>query len=657
MIKPEIPANEKARISALQRYDILDTMFESDFDDITLIASQICGVPMALITLVDTDRQWFKSAIGIDIKETPRDISFCAHAINGDELFEIKDAISDIRFSNNPLVTGNTNIRFYAGMPLTTSDGYQLGTICLLDNKPRVLSDAQRALLTSLSHHVMNLMELRLLTKQQAHREAMLRQNERKIKHTNRALKAFNEVTTQGPHLDLEHQFYDALNVSMHYLGLEYATYSTLNSYVYSTSLEVAPKNVTPNYLEFKVENNSDNAILLSQETVAVPNIASSNYARLNCLPLVNRQAYIAQLIVINNKVAGIVSFSSTKPRKNQFDMAEIEYIQMLARWMASTLERKALEKSLTDSNMRAELAISGANLGAWDCNVKNNITVCNDRWFEMLGYSPNEITVTKESVEAMVHESDIAEFSANIESHLRGGSSEVNVQFRCKHKNGGWVWIENHGKVMERDKEGKPIRMLGTHMDITARKLAEQQVTQLAFYDELTKLPNRRMLQDTIAQAILRCERHQEHGAVVFLDLDHFKWINDNLGHDAGDVLLQQVAARLNNCVRKSDTVARFGGDEFVIVLELLGEIHLATINATLILQKILETLNLPYELNGSLYSSTPSIGVTLFNNAADTPDELIKKADTAMYISKQSGRNCVRFYKDSMPDILKAA
>ncbi len=656
MIKPEIPINEKARITALKRYDILDTLSESDFDDITLIASQICGVPTALISLVDSDRQWFKSAIGLDAKETPRDISFCAHAINGDELFEIKDAISDTRFSNNPLVTGNTNVRFYAGMPLTTSDGYKLGTICLLDNKPRVLSDAQRAVLISLSRHVMNLMELRLLTKQQASSEALLKQNERRIKHTNHALKAFNEVTTNTMH-QVEHQFYDALDVSMRYLGLEYATFSTINASVYRTSLEITPKNIDPTQQAFKIEDNSHHAILLSQETVAIPNIIESNYAKLNCLPLFNRQSYIAQLISINNEVIGVVSFSSTQPRKNPFDMAEIEYIQMLARWMASTLERQALEKSLVDSNVRAELAISGANLGSWDWDMVNDKSFCNDRWFEMLGYIPNEILISMVTFDAMVHEDDKAEFYATIQRHLGGESSELNMEFRLRHKNGSWIWIEDHGKVMERDKDGKPLRMLGTHMDITARKLAEQQVTQLAFYDELTKLPNRRMLQDTLTQAITRCDRHQQYGAVVFLDMDHFKWINDNLGHAAGDTLLQLVAARLNTCVRKSDTVARFGGDEFVIVLEQLGEIHLATINATLVIQKILETLNLPYDLNGGSYMSTPSIGVTLFNNSAETPDELIKKADTAMYMSKQAGRNCVRFYKNSMPSIRLAA
>ncbi|MBC7786442.1 MAG: diguanylate cyclase [Methylophilaceae bacterium] len=657
MIKPEIPSNEKARISALQRYDILDTMSESDFDDITLIASQICGVPMALISLVDSDRQWFKSALGIDLKETSRDISFCAHAINGDELFEIKDAISDIRFSNNPLVTGSTDVRFYAGMPLTTSDGYKVGTICLLDNKPRMLSDAQRGVLTSLSRHVMNLMELRLLTKQQAHNETLLKQNERKIKHTNHALKAFNEVTTHRPHQDIEDQFYEALGVSMRYLGLEYAAYSTLSASIYSTSLEVAPNKLTPNKLTFKVEDNSDHAILLSQETVAIPNIASSNYAKLDCLPLINQQAYIAQLIIINNEVTGVVSFSSPKPRKSQFDMAEIEFIQMLSRWMASSLERKALEKSLVDSNFRAELAISGANLGSWDWNLVNDKSFCNNRWFEMLGYAPNEILVSMVTFDAMLHVDDKPDFYAAIKRHLDGESPELSMEFRLRHKNGSWVWIEDRGKVMERDKDGKPIRMLGTHMDITARKLAEYQITQLAFYDELTKLPNRRMLQVTLAQAIVRCERHLQYGAVMFLDMDHFKWINDNLGHAAGDDLLQQVADRLNNCVRKSDTVARFGGDEFVIILEQLGEIQLATINATVIIQKILETLNLPYDLNGGLHISTPSIGVVLFNDSVDTPDHLIKKADAAMYVSKQAGRNCVRFYKNSMPSIRLAA
>lgn len=167
-MKPPTPKNESKRLSVLWQYDILDTVPEEVFDDLAELASHICEAPIALITLVDEKRQWFKARVGTSVRETTRDISFCAHAILHDDLFIVSDASKDPRFKKNPLVTGQPKIRFYAGAPLKSADGYALGTLCVVDSKPRILRDEQKKSLRILARHVETQLELRRHAKELA---------------------------------------------------------------------------------------------------------------------------------------------------------------------------------------------------------------------------------------------------------------------------------------------------------------------------------------------------------------------------------------------------------------------------------------------------------------------------------------------------------
>jgi GAF domain-containing protein len=160
-MKAPIPDNEEARLAALQEYRILDTAAEQAYDDITALAAQICEVPIAMISLVDESRQWFKSKLGLNEQETPRDVAFCAHAILQSEPLIVRDALKDMRFADSALVTRSPHIRFYAGFPLSSPEGFALGTLCAIDRKPRRLSDSQKNAMQALSRQVMALLEAR----------------------------------------------------------------------------------------------------------------------------------------------------------------------------------------------------------------------------------------------------------------------------------------------------------------------------------------------------------------------------------------------------------------------------------------------------------------------------------------------------------------
>ena len=185
-----VPANETARLAALRAYHVLDTSAEEEFDDLTQLASRLCCAPIALVSLIDQDRQWFKSRVGLDVTETPRDLAFCAHAIMGDETLVIPDATKDERFANNPLVTSDPNIRFYAGMPLMTPSGHAVGTLCVIDRVPRTLTEDQMDTLKVLGRQVVTQLELRLSCRTLAIALAEQEEAGRRLRESKQALTA-----------------------------------------------------------------------------------------------------------------------------------------------------------------------------------------------------------------------------------------------------------------------------------------------------------------------------------------------------------------------------------------------------------------------------------------------------------------------------------
>jgi diguanylate cyclase (GGDEF)-like protein len=198
---------------------------------------------------------------------------------------------------------------------------------------------------------------------------------------------------------------------------------------------------------------------------------------------------------------------------------------------------------------------------------------------------------------------------------------------------------------------EGAEVLNVKLQAEIRERQRAEAAIEQLAFYDPLTDLPNRRLLMDRLHLALLACCRTLHHGAILFIDLDQFKTLNDTQGHHLGDLLLQQVAHRLTACVRECDTVARLGGDEFVVMIQELSEDPaVANAQAKKIGTKVLDALNQPYLLDGYGHRSTGSIGITLFSNGRESVEDLLKRADLAQYRAKAAGGSAIQFFDPEM-------
>ncbi|ACB35724.1 diguanylate cyclase/phosphodiesterase with PAS/PAC sensor(s) [Leptothrix cholodnii SP-6] len=314
-------------------------------------------------------------------------------------------------------------------------------------------------------------------------------------------------------------------------------------------------------------------------------------------------------------------------------------------------------ERKHAESELRLAATAFEAQEGMMITDAHGVIERVNKAFTQMTGYSAAEaIGQTARLLHSGRH--DPAFYAAMWDSLQRTGTwqGEVWNRRKCGEVYAEWLTI-----TAVQDEHRTVTRYVGTMLDISQRKAREEEIAQLAFYDPLTGLPNRRLLKDRLNQAMAISARSQREGALLFIDLDHFKDINDTRGHDKGDLLLQNVAQRLSGCVREGDTVARIGGDEFVVMLgaDLSTATDEAASHARSVAEKILAALNLPYLMSGEFVHCSASLGVALFNDHHDTVDELLKRADQAMYQAKAGGRNTLRFFDTAVQQtmMLRAA
>ena len=318
----------------------------------------------------------------------------------------------------------------------------------------------------------------------------------------------------------------------------------------------------------------------------------------------------------------------------------------LVRKLVLSRRETAEINARLRDVEERWRFALDSTGAGVWDLDIPANRILLSSRSKAMLGFADDEIGHRMDDWLQRVHPDDLPSLMAARQPLLDGSRDTFTHEHRKRCKDGSWKWVQTHGMVVTRDSAGVPTRLIGTYLDVSERRQAEETIQRQANFDPLTQLPNRRLFLDRLGQEIIKSQRADFFLALLLVDLDEFKEVNDTLGHDVGDILLQEAARRIRSCLRDADTVARLGGDEFTVILaDLSDRTHIETIA-----QKIIGRMAEPFRLGDEVAYVTASIGITVYPGDADDIDTLLKHADQAMYAAKKHGRNRFFYFTASL-------
>ena len=624
MIKALLADDEYSRLQSLRDFELLDTEPEVEFDEITALAAEVLGMPVALISLVDEKRQWFKSKVGLDIHESDRDTAFCAHAILApDTIMEVPDTLLDERFHDNPLVADDPQFRFYAGVPLVAANGSAIGTLCVLDYSPRLLSDGQRKILEILARMAMKHIELRYRVIALAKTESFLA-----AKNCRLEVEIEQSIVSLG----------DAVNMQIE------------SEMLSRQILDVALDAVISVDKEGRVVYWNPAAEKLFGYTAQ--DVEGCDVLELLVDKHFHEPVREGMLQFLKNGI------NAVKNRRFEIKVTRADSKRIPIEVAVSALQRRGVNfftcfiRDLTERNRYLE----EQRLSALTFDVKEGLIIT-DSDTKVLRVNQGYLDIMRCKADDVV----------GMPLHFLGHSKQSHDFYRDI-----WAKVEKEGlwegEISEETHNGRPIELnvritafkgLNDHVrnyvlacnDITGKKRDAGEIHNLAFFDPLTGLPNRRLLLDRLSQVKAGSWRENHEAALLFIDLDNFKDINDARGHDFGDLLLRQVAQRLRNILRHEDTIARIGGDEFVVVLtSLTGYEFDVPAQTQAVAEKILFALSQPYRIQGSVIFSSASIGATLIQSQTAKMDDLLKQADIAMYQAKKSGRNTVAFFDPEM-------
>lgn len=621
-------SDERIRLEALESFHILDTGPEPQFDDLAKLAASVCETPMAIITLIDERRQWFKSKLGLDMEEIPREIAFCNVTIQQRDLLIVPDAHGDFRFADNPLVTGEPYLRFYTGTPLVTSGGIALGTLAVLDLVPRHLSEKQQEALRILGREVVAQFELRKnldtlarLAKQQRRTEEQLRVSHRELEK--RVAERTAELSRTNATLLQEagHRAREAV--------LSQAIIDSLPGVVYLFNEE-------GRFLRWN--RNLESVTGFSKEEVAQAHALDFFGSPQEKLLLTERIAAVFEEGHSAVEADLLTKEGQRIPYYFTGGRVELDGRQCVCGLGVDVTERRQAEESLRLRDRALQASVNAIII----TDLEGTIEYVNPAFEKITGYTNAE--ACGRNCRFLQGDDREQPGVGTLRRAIRE-CAESSVLLRNYRKDGTLFWNDVHIAPV-RGPDGKVTHFVGILNDITEIKHYEKELERQAKFDPLTMLVNRNVLKDRIHQATAEAQRGGSTVVVGFMDLDNFKFINDSLGHSVGDKLLKSVADRLVQCIRGQDTVARYGGDEFAFVL--LG--HQTEKSITALMDRILKTVDRPFNIDGHKLFVSCSIGLSSYPKDGQDVDTLLKNADAAMYRAKERGRNNFQFYTPAM-------
>lgn len=484
MQPPEIPKNESQRLQALQACRILDTVSEERFDRLTRLAKTYFNVPIALISLVDSERQWFKSKQGFDAEETSRDISFCGHAILQEAIFTIPNALEDARFADNPLVTGDPEIRFYAGAPLTTQDGCRIGTLCLFDSMPRELTDKERATLRDLADCVQNEIN-------QTHTLEQAQQ----LSHANRLNEVISRLQQQFIRNPSRNQAFDGLLSDI--LKLTSSEYGfigevrfTESNTPYLKTYALAPVARDDQSREFYEQNAPEGLEFTNLDTLygavmtggkVVISNSPRDDPRSGGLPEghPNLDAFLGLPVFYGSKLVAMIGLAN---RPGGYDEALVHYLDPLLVTLGQLVEALRIQSERQTNDRRLKSIIEGTRIGTWEWNIETGKTVINEYWAEIIGYPLSELQpISIDTWMSFTHPDDQERARALLREHFSGELEYYDIEYRMRHKDGHWVWVHDRGRVYSWSEDGRAVLMSGTHADITEQKNEKLELNRIS--------------------------------------------------------------------------------------------------------------------------------------------------------------------------------